>query len=150
MRLTRSRVFLTAGLTTLAVTVAVTGTVLAVGPASAGSSPVVVVSCAGQGQVRPAGYDIGCVANEMLARLQWTSWRSVAFGSGILKVDDCTPTCAQGRYIRYPILTVLWRARPWLQHPGRAYFSRLTWVFTGKRPRHAPAAQTITLSSMQP
>jgi hypothetical protein len=119
--------------------------VLTAAPASARSSQVVVINCAGHGRVRPTGYDIGCVANELLAKLRWTTWRSVAFGHGDLKVNNCTPTCAMGKFISYPILTVLWRARPWPHHAGRSYFSRLTWIFTGKRPRHAAAAQTITL-----
>jgi hypothetical protein len=62
-------------------------------PASAGSSSVVLANCAGQGQVRPAGYDIGCAANELVVQLPWTSRRSVAYGSGVLKVDNCIPTC---------------------------------------------------------
>ncbi len=33
----------------------------------------------------------------------------------------------------------------WPGHPGHRYFTRLTWIFTGKRPAHARAAQTITL-----
>ncbi len=39
------------------------------------------------------------------------------------------------------------RAEPmaWPGHPGHRYFTRLTWIFTGKRPAHARAAQTITL-----
>ena len=143
MRLTRTRVFLAAGLLTATATTAVT--VLATVPAAAVSSPVVLVNCAGQGQVRAGSYDIGCTANGLLVKMRWTSWRSVAYGSGVLKVDSCIPTCAAGKYIRYPVLTVLWRARPWPQHAGRAYFTRLTWIFTGKRPKHALAAQTIGL-----
>ena len=64
------------------------------------------MNCAGHGQVRAGSYDIGCTANELLAGLRWTSWRSVGYGRGVLKVDNCTPTCAQGRYIRDPVLTV--------------------------------------------
>jgi hypothetical protein len=129
----------------MAVAAATSGVVLA-GPASAGSSQVVLVNCNGAGQVRPAGYDIGCMpSNELVTGLTWTSWRSVAFGSGMLKVNDCTPTCAQGTYVKYPILAVLWRAKPWPRHPGQEYFSRLTWIFTAQRPGHAPAAQTFVL-----
>jgi|CZKW01.1.fsa_nt_gi hypothetical protein len=149
MKPTRARVLLAAGLMALAGTA--TATVLAAGPASAASSPVVLVSCAGHGQVRPATYDIGCMpSQELAAGLRWTSWRSVAFGGGELKVNDCTPTCARGNYVSFPILTVLWRAAPWPKHAGREYFSRLTWIFTGKRPGHVPAAQTFTLPAVQP
>ena len=139
----RARMMLAGGL--LAVTAAAAGVALA-GPASAGSSQVVLVNCGGAGQVRPAGYDIGCMpSQELVTGLTWTSWRSAAFGSGILKVNDCTPTCAQGTYVKYPILVVLWRAEPWPKHPGLAYFSRLTWIFTGPRPARAPTAQTFVL-----
>ena len=129
-RFIRTRTMLAGGL--LAIATAAAG-VTAAGPAlaasaSAASRPVVLVSCGGVGQVRPARYDgTGCMpSNELVAGLTWTSWRSAAFGSGVLKVNDCTPTCAQGRYVKYPILVVLWRARPWPGHPGRAYFSQLT------------------------
>jgi len=145
MRLIRARMMLAGGL--MAVATAGAGVALA-GPASAVSGPVVLVGCGGTGQVRPAGYDIGCMpSNELVTGLRWTSWRSAAFGSGVLKVNDCTPTCAQGTYVKYPILVVLWRARPWPGHPGREYFSRLTWIFTAQRPGHAPAAQTFVLPS---
>ena len=145
MRLIRARMMLAGGL--MAVAAATSGVVLA-GPASAGSSQVVLVNCNGAGQVRPAGYDIGCMpSNELVTGLTWTSWRSVAFGSGMLKVNDCTPTCAQGTYVKYPILAVLWRAKPWPRHPGQEYFSRLTWIFTAQRPAHTPAAQTFVLPS---
>ena len=149
MRFIRGRVMLAGGL--MAVAAAASGLVLA-GPASAAPTQVVLVDCHGAGQVRPAEYDTGCMpSNELVAGLTWTSWHSVAFGSGILKVNDCTPTCAQGKYVRYPILVVLWRAQPWPKHVGQDYFSRLTWIFTAQRPAHAPAAPTFVLpSSGQP
>src|ERR1700727_2839325 len=124
MRLTRMRITMAAGL--LAVWGTVAATVVAVPRASAVSTAVVMVNCAGQGQVRPGGYDIGCTANEMLASLHWQTWRGTAYGNGVLKVDNCVPTCAQGKYIKYPVLTVLWRPTAWTGHPGRRHFSRLT------------------------
>jgi hypothetical protein len=146
MRLLRARVLLAAGLIAAAGTV--TGVVATAGAASATSSPVVLINCAGHGKVRPAVYDIGCMpSSEYLAGLKWTSWHAVAFGSGTLKVNDCTPTCAQGKYISYPILTVLWRARPWPGHSGSDYFARLTWIFTSTRPAHARVNQTFALPS---
>jgi hypothetical protein len=143
MRLTRMRITVAAGL--LAASGTPAATAVAVAPASAGSTTVVMVNCAGQGQIRPGGYDIGCTANEMLATLHWQTWRGTAYGNGVLKVDDCTPTCAQGKYIKYPVLTVLWRPKAWPGHPGHRYFTRVTWIFTGKRPGHARAAQTLSL-----
>jgi hypothetical protein len=144
MKLTRARALLGAGL--IAAAGAASAIVITAGPAAAASSPVALVDCAGHGTVRPAVYDIGCMpSSEYVAGLTWTSWRSVAFGSGTLKVNDCTPTCAGGKYVKYPILTVLWRTKAWPGHPGRDYFTRLTWIFTGTRPAHARVSQTFTL-----
>lgn len=146
MKFVRARAILAAGLIAAAATV--TGTVLAAGPASAAASPVVLVGCQGAGLVRPAVYDIGCMpSSELVSNLSWASWRSVAFGSGILRVNNCTPSssCGPARYTKYPILVVLWRAAPWPHHRGRSYFSRLTWIFTGKRPAQSPVSQTFTL-----
>jgi hypothetical protein len=155
MRLTRARSFLAAGL--VAATSLATAAVLVAGPASArpaapsGPHPVVLVNpCnTSQGLVKPSTYDIGCMASqEFVSGLSWTSWKSVAFGSGTLKVNNCNPSCAMGKYIKFPILVVLWRAKPWPHHVGRQYFSRLTWIFTGKRPSGVhTAAQTSTLPS---
>lgn len=152
MRLTRARTVLAAGLA--AATSVATAAVLVAVPASAkpaSTRPVVLVNpCPpGQGQVKPSTYDIGCMASqEFVSGLSWTSWKSVAFGSGTLKVNNCNPSCAMGKYAKFPILVVLWRAKPWPNHAGRQYFSRLTWIFTGKRPSvvHV-AAQTFNLPS---
>lgn len=152
MRLTRARTFLAAGL--VAGTSVVTAAVLIAGPASAKPAapssprPVVLVNPCDthQGQVKPSTYDIGCMASqEFISGLSWTSWQSTAFGSGTLKVNSGGAT---GKYVKFPILVVLWRAKPWPNHAGRQYFSRLTWIFTGKRPSvvHV-AAQTFNLPS---
>jgi hypothetical protein len=93
-------------------------------------------------------YDIGCMpSNELVTNLSWVSWRSVAYGSGTLGVNNCTPSssCGPSKYTKYPILTVLWGVKPWPHHQGRDYFSKLTWIFTGKRPTRTPVTQTFTL-----
>jgi len=146
MRFSRLRLSIAAGL--LAVAGAASATLVAAAPASARASQFVVVGCNGRGQVRPAGFDnFGCMpSQEFLTGLTWTSWRSVAFGQGTLKVNQCTPTCARGKFAAFPVLTVLWRARPRPHHPGQEFFTRLTWIYTGKRPvPHSPATATFTL-----
>jgi len=88
-------------------------------------------------------------SSELIGKVRWTSWRSVAFGSGALEVNNCTPSssCGPSMYTKYPILIVLWRAEPWAGQHGEDYFSRLTWIFTGKRPSHAPLTHTLTMLS---
>ena len=151
MKLDRTRIIMLSGLLALAGTAG--GAVATAGPATAEPSAaaarqVVLVNCAGTGQVRPARFDnFGCMpSQEFLAGLNWASWRSTGFGQGNLEVNNCTPNCAQGTFIKYPVLTVLWRARPRPRHAGQQYFTRLTWIYTGKRPtKHAPATETFTL-----
>jgi hypothetical protein len=130
--------------------VVVAATPAAAGPTAATATGVVLVNqCTGKGQVRPSEATLplpGCMtSNEFIGHPKWTSWRSVAFGSGNLEVNSCMPSCAAGKYIKYPILIVLWRARPW-QGGGR-YFSRMTWIYTGKRPPHAAVTHTVTWPS---
>jgi len=149
MRLTRMRIMAAAGLAACGVVtgIVVAATPAAAGPASAAAARVVLVNqCTGKGQVRPTEATLplpGCMpSNEFIGHPTWTSWRSVAFGSGNLEVNSCTPSCAAGKYIKYPILIVLWRAEKW-QGGGR-YFSRMTWIYTGKKPRHAAVTNTVT------
>ena len=112
---------------------------LAAAPASAGAAARRQPrrpgnACTGHGQVRPKGYDPGCMpSNSFIDGMKWTSWRSVAFGSAVFKVNNCTPSssCGPSKFTKYPILTVLWRAKPWPGHPGREYFSRMTVIFDG-------------------
>jgi hypothetical protein len=108
---------------------------------------VLINYCGNHGLVKPATEDLpGCMpSNEYLAGLTWTSWGSTAYGHGVFKVNNCTPSCATGHYVNYPILTVLWRAIPWPGHTGHSFFSRLTVIFTGATHPRGPAAQTIWL-----
>ncbi len=107
MRLTRARIFLTAG--TLAAAGTVAGVIVAVAPASAGaasaaaSQVVLVNACTGHGQVKPKGYEPGCMpSNSFIDGMKWTSWRSVAFGTATFKVNNCVPSssCGPGQFVR--------------------------------------------------
>jgi hypothetical protein len=151
MKLTRMRTAVIAGAMALAGTTA--AMTLAAAPASAGASithkVVLVNACTGAGQVKPGRYEPGCMpSSEFFTGLKWVSWKSAAYGSGTLKVNNCTPSssCGPSKFTKYPVLTVLWRAEARPGHPGQKYFSRLTFIFTGKRP-HGAAAQTMVLPS---
>ena len=154
MRFSRMKVTLAAA--GLAASGVVAGMVVAAVPASAGPAAphvsaatkvVLVNQCTGRGQIRPKSFDPGCMpSNSFITHMSWTSWGSVAFGSATFKINNCTPNCAQGKFVSYPILTVLWRARPWPKHTGREYFTRLTVIFTGAHHPHGPAAQTLPIN----
>ncbi len=157
MKLTRMRTIITAGV--LATAGTATAVTLAVAPASASAAGartaaagrvVLVNACTGAGQVKPGRiYGTGCMpSSEFFTSLKWVSWKSAAYGSGTLKVNNCTPSssCGPSKFTKYPVLTVLWRPEARPGHAGQKYFSRLTFIFTGKRP-HGAAAQTMVLPS---
>jgi hypothetical protein len=123
-------------------------------PASASAASatkvVLVNQCSGKGQVKPKGKINlpGCMASsELIQHAAWTSWTSVAFGKADFTVNNCSPSssCGPSKYTKYPVLMVLWRAKHWTGGTGHEdYFSRMTVIFTGKRPSGKPATRTFT------
>lgn len=153
MRLTRVRVLLAVGLVAAAGTIG--GTALAASAAPAASRQVVLVQCNGAGQVKPSATDQpGCMpSNELIPKLKWASWTSSAFATGVVAVNNCTPSCAGGKFIRYPILVVLWKAGAWPKHAGRKYFTKMTIILSGsgkQAPKGVAKVQTYTLLAAQP
>ena len=102
----------------------------------ASTAKTVVVNCQFKPQVRPTAMILTCAdANDVLTGLHWVSWGTgAAFATGIEQINDCTPYCAAGKFINYPVLVDLWRAEPLPGHPGVLYFSRVTRVYTANRP----------------
>ena len=102
----------------------------------AASARTVVINCSFKPQVRPSDFILTCAdAGDVLADLHWVSWGSTAaFATGIEQINDCTPDCAAGKFINYPVLVNLWRPEPLPGHPGTYYFSRVTRVYTNNRP----------------
>jgi hypothetical protein len=100
------------------------------------SLKTVVVNCAFKQQTRPSWFILTCAdAGDVLAHLHWVSWSTdAAFATGVEQVNNCTPDCAAGKFINYPVLVNLWRPEPLRGHPGVLYFSRVTRVYTANRP----------------
>jgi hypothetical protein len=113
-----------------------TDTALTAPNAPAASAKTVVVNCQFKPQTRPSSFILTCAdANDVLAHLQWVSWGSgAAFATGIEQINNCTPNCAAGKFVNYPVLVNLWRPEPLRGHPGTFYFSRATRVYTANRP----------------
>lgn len=159
MRLTRVRAAVGAG--ALAVAGAGAAIALVAAPASAVSSSahaasatkvVLVNQCTGKGQVKPTGNIPlpGCnTSQELIQHATWTSWASVAFGSADFTVNNCNPSssCGPSGYTKYPALMVLWKAKHWKGGSHEDYFSRMTVIFTGKRPSGSGPTLTITWPS---
>src|SRR6202042_2685424 len=105
-----------------------TDTALTTRNAPAASAKTVVVNCQFKPQTRPSSFILTCAdANDVLAHLHWVSWGSgAAFATGIEQINNCTPNCAAGKFVNYPVLVTLWRPEPLRGHPGTFYFSRAT------------------------
>lgn len=114
-------------------------------PAAAASSPAasasaaasaVLFDCLGHGQVEPTGYILTCAdANSVLGHLTWMSWTAQqAVAVGDHELNNCTPNCAEGKFINYPAIVTLWRSEPVSGHPGERYFTKITVRYTGPRP----------------
>jgi hypothetical protein len=120
----------------------------AAAPAPAAAATV-VVSCLGQGQVRPTGFVLTCAdANDYLSKLTWAAWGSTAaFATGTEWMNDCVPSCARGHFHSYAVLAVLWRAAPRPGHAGEQHYTRLTIIYRGSRPAAFPVTRTLDLWS---
>lgn len=96
----------------------------------------VVVNCNFTAQTHPSSLVLTCAdANDVLAHLHWVSWApAAAFATGIEQINDCTPDCAAGKFINYPVLVNLWRPEPLRGHPSTLYYSRITRIYTNNRP----------------
>ena len=113
-----------------------TNTALVTESAPSASAKTVVVNCSFKQQTRPSDFILTCAdAGDVLAHLHWVSWGSgAAFATGIEQINDCTPNCAAGKFINYPVLVNLWRPEPLRGHSGTSYFTRATRVYTNNRP----------------
>ena len=97
----------------------------------------VVFECLTQTVVKPADYILTCAdAGSVLAHLSWTSWTGEqAVATGVHQLNNCTPNCAEGRFISYPAVITFWRPQPLAGHPGETYFTRVTVHYTSaQRP----------------
>jgi hypothetical protein len=97
----------------------------------------VVFDCLNHPVVTPADYILACADDgAVLDHLSWLSWTpGQAVAHGVNQINDCTPNCAEGKFINYPATVTFWRPEPLAGHPGTAYFTRLTVHYTtAKRP----------------
>jgi hypothetical protein len=93
------------GAATIAATSFLVPTALTAVPASALQVAVPsVLTCAGKKVVKPASYVLACAdANAYFSSVHWLSWgRASATATATLVQNNCAPTCAAGKFIRYP------------------------------------------------
>jgi hypothetical protein len=121
--------------------VAVPSVALATTGSSAGKP--FAINC-GTEQFKPRRIVIACGdAGILLGKLKWSSWTgSSAKGTGVYKQNDCTPSCAAGKFKSYPVKVTLSKVKtcPGQTHPA---FKQAALTYTGTRPTGAPAKETF-------
>jgi len=72
-----------------------------------------VLTCSGKTVVKPASYVLACAdANTYFDAVHWTSWsRKSATATAIFVENNCAPTCAEGKFLKYPAKLALFRPK---------------------------------------
>jgi hypothetical protein len=113
------------------------------GPATAPSSSApaadvgVVADCASAEphtlSREPSSIVLTCAdAGIRIEGLTWVTWTdSAAAGHGTLWENQCVPSCAEGKFAKYPVAVALFAVRSSADGP---WFSRLKLTWAGNRP----------------
>jgi hypothetical protein len=111
--------------------------------ASAASAPK-ITNCT-KTVSRPKTLTLACADdNAVLIGLRWASFGgAVANASGTLETNTCTPNCAQGKFVRYPVAVKAGDPRT-CKTRVRVY-NEVTLRFTGRAPRSANGLKHWTL-----
>jgi|GEM_PF-1773132 len=101
-------------------------------PATVSAAVPVLFDCLSHPVVKPGTYTLTCAdAGSVLAGLSWTRWTSQqAVATGVHELNNCTPNCAEGKFVRYPATITFWRPEPLAGHAGERFFSRVTVRYT--------------------
>ena len=105
-------------------------------PASAGGgkTPLLIANCA-KAKFKPASIIFTCGdASFGATGVTWTAWtKNSASGSGTGTLNDCNPSCAQGKPKTGPI-TVQASKPVTCKKSGRRIFSKLSYTWTAGAP----------------
>jgi hypothetical protein len=96
----------------------------------------VVLNCANRGVIRPRSFQLACAdGNDYLSRLHWQAWgQGYATATGTQTMNDCQPSCAQGKFHSYPIRVIFWGGEAVSGHPGEQRYTMVTLLYTGQEP----------------
>ncbi len=76
----------------------------------------------------------GTKSAKRAGKLHWTTWNgSVGLGSGYQWIDNCSPSCANGKFALFPVTLKVYRPR---KESKYFIFTRLQVTYTGKKPGH--------------
>jgi hypothetical protein len=97
----------------------------------------VTIDCQGAPVVRPQTFLLACAdGGDRLNKLHWTSWSpGYATATGIQAMNDCVPSCADGKVRDYPIRVILWGSASVTGHSGERRYQMITLLYTGHQPQ---------------
>lgn len=136
MRLDRRTILMSAILTvTLGALFAIT---------ASAASPVKITNCV-KASSRPKTLTLACGdGNTVLSKLRWSSFGGKsAHASGTLEINTCSPNCAGGKVVRYPVNVSVGETRAC--KAGLRVYNKLTLQFTGRAPKSMSALKHWTL-----
>lgn len=125
----RSRQFLV--LTTLVAAMVAAGAMVA-----SGAGTIKITNC-NKASSRPKQVTLTCGdGNTVLSGLRWSSFGGANAGAaGTFETNTCTPNCASGKVVRYPVSVKAYDTRSCKQ--GLKVYNKLTLKFTARKPSSA-------------
>ncbi len=115
-----------------------------VGTSASATSTIKITNCT-KASSRPKTLTLTCAdANTVLTGLRWSSFGGAsALATGTLETNTCTPNCANGKFVRYPVAV---KANdPRTCKAGLRVYNKLTLRFTGRAPSSAGSLKHWTL-----
>jgi hypothetical protein len=108
------------------------------------SSPVKITNCI-KANSRPKTVTLTCGdGNTVLSKLSWSSFGGKsARANGTFETNTCSPNCAEGKVVRYPVKVSAGDTRSCKS--GLRVYNKLALQFTGPKPKSANALKHWTL-----
>jgi hypothetical protein len=120
----------------LVLTTVVAMTVAAGAMAASGAGTVKITNC-NKASTRPKQLTLTCGdGNTALSGLRWSSFGGAsASAAGTFETNTCTPNCAEGKVVRYPVSVEAYDPRSCKK--SLKVYNKLTLKFTARKPSSA-------------
>ncbi len=111
----------------------------------ASAAPAVKIVNCNSASSRPKAITLTCGdGNTALTKLRWSSFGGAAAqASGTFEMNTCTPNCAGGKVVRYPVTVKAGNIRKC--KAGLRVYNKLSLKFTGRAPKSASNLKNWTL-----
>jgi hypothetical protein len=118
--------------------------VAVVGTSASASSTIKITNCTTAGS-RPKTVTLACGdGNTVLSGLRWSSFGGAsALATGTLETNTCTPNCASGKLVRYPVAVRANGTRTC--KAGLRVYDKITLRFTRRAPSSVGSLKHWTL-----